>query len=120
MLGRQERTALILLLVVAFIVIAAHSVLTVIGKQPFARPFSVSVPDGELVVLEGTIEQAGITKTGNHVNLVINNVSVFIPAPAAQGHSFRKGQNVTLYGIVETYRSEKEIVVNSAGDICVL
>ena len=117
MLGHQERTALLLLLGVAVIVIAAHGVLTVLGKAPFARPFSVTSADAELVFLEGTIEQAALTKTGGHVTLRIRNTSVFIPSPAVQGVSFQKGQNFTLYGIVETYRGQKEIVVNSARDI---
>ena len=109
--------ALFLLFGVAIAVVAAHGVLTVLGKQPFARPFSNTSADGELVFLEGTIEQAALTKTGGHVTLKIRNTTVFIPAPAVQGSSFQKGQNVSLYGIVETYRGQKEVVVNSAADI---
>lgn len=117
MLGRQERTALLLLMVTACIVIAAHGVLTHLGKEPFARPFSSSVPDGELVHYEGTIGQAGFTKSGGHVNLKVGNVTVFVPATAAKGMSFSKGQNISFYGIVETYRGGKEIVIQSADDI---
>lgn len=117
MLGRQERLALAILVGVAVVVVAAHGVLTVIGKQPFARPFSNTSADGELVFIEGTIEQAALTKSGGHVTLKIRNITVFIPAPAVQGTSFQKGQNVSLYGTVETYRGQKEVVVNSAGDI---
>jgi DNA/RNA endonuclease YhcR with UshA esterase domain len=117
MLGRQERTALLLLVVTACIVIAAHGALTLLGKEPFARPFSPSVPDGELVHGEGTIAEAGFTKTGGHVNLKVGNVTVFVPAASAKGLSFTKGQNVSFYGIVETYRGEKEIVIQSADDI---
>jgi hypothetical protein len=117
MLGHQERTAILLLIGVAAIVIAAHVVLSGVGKQPFARPFTSATPDGELVFLDGTIDQASLTKTGGHVTLRIQNLTVFVPAQAAQGLSFQKGQRISLYGIVETYRGEKEIVVDSAGDI---
>jgi hypothetical protein len=118
MLGRQEQRAIFLLLAVAVIVTTAHFALTALGKQPFAHPFTNTTTDGVLVFLEGTIDQAALTKSGGHVTLRIRNMTVFVPAQAAQGRSFQKGQQVSLYGTVETYRGEKEIVVNSAGDIC--
>ncbi len=117
MLGRQERTAILLLLGVAVLVIAAHGLLTVLGKQPFAHPFTNTSVDGELVFFEGSIDLASLTKNGGHVNLRIRNTSVFIPAQVAQGFAFQKGQKVSLYGVVETYRGEKEIVVSSPEDI---
>jgi hypothetical protein len=117
MLGRQERMAILLLIGVAVIVIAAHVVLVSIGKEPFARPFTNTTADGELVYLEGIIDQASLTKTGGHVSLRIRNLTIFVPALAARDLTFQKGQRVALYGVVETYRGEKEIVVESAGDI---
>lgn len=117
MLMRQERMAIFLLIGVAVTVIIAHGVLTTLGKQPFAHPFTNTTSDGELVSLEGTIDQAVITKNGGHVMLHINNLTVFVPAQVAQGITFQKGQRVSLYGTVETYRGEKEIVVGAAGDI---
>ena len=120
MLGRQERIALLLLLGVAAMVIMAHGVLTMLGKQPFARLYTNTTPDGELVFLEGTIDNAALTKNGGHVTLRINNLTVFIPSQIAKDFSFQKGQQVSLYGVVETYRGEKEIVVSSAGDIRVI
>lgn len=117
MLGHQERTALLLLTAVAVIVIAAHGVLTVLGNQPFARPFSNASADGELVLFEGRIDSVSLTKSGGHLIVSVSNQTVFIPAQAAQGLTLQKGQNVSLYGTVETYRGKKEIVVNSAGDV---
>jgi DNA/RNA endonuclease YhcR with UshA esterase domain len=117
MLGRQERTAIYLLIGVAVIVIAAHLILTSVGKQPFAHTFTNTTADGELVFLEGTIDQVSLTKSGGHINLRIHNMTVFIPAQAARDIAFQKGQWISLYGTVETYRGEKEIVVGSAGDI---
>jgi hypothetical protein len=117
MIGRQERIALYFLVAVAAIVVVAHLTLTGIGKQPFTHPFTNTSADGELVFLEGTIDQAALTKTGDHVTLRVRNLTVFIPAQSVQGRAFQKGQNISLYGTVETYRGKKEIVVNSAGDI---
>jgi DNA/RNA endonuclease YhcR with UshA esterase domain len=120
MLGHQERTAILFLLAVAVIVITGHFVLTAVGKQPFAHPFTNTTPDGELVLLEGTIDQTALTRTGGHVTLRIRNLTVFIPAQVAQGRAFQKGQNISVFGTVATYRGEKEIVVNSAGDFRIL
>lgn len=117
MLGRQERMAILLLIGVAVIVAAAHLILTSVGKQPFAHPFANTTPDGELVYLEGPIDRVSLTKTGGHINLGIRNLTVFVPSQAARDLTFQKGQKVGLYGIVETYHGEKEIVVESAGDI---
>ncbi|NLD57649.1 MAG: hypothetical protein GX651_05905 [Methanomicrobiales archaeon] len=117
MLGRQERTALCLLLAVTVAVTAGHIILTVIGKEPFARPFTNTSADGELVFFEGIIDEVTTTRSGGHVNLRIQDTPVFIPAQVARGIPLTRGEKIFLYGIVETYRGEKEIVVNSAGDI---
>jgi DNA/RNA endonuclease YhcR with UshA esterase domain len=49
--------------------------------------------------------------------MVVNNLSVFVPAQIAQGIIVQKGDRILVYGLVQTYRGKKEIVVNSAGDI---
>ncbi len=120
MLARQERTALVLLFGVAVVVIAAHLILTGIGKAPFAHPFAESSPEGELVVVEGTIEQITPTGNGGHLNLKVNNLTVFLPAQVVQDISVRKGDRIQVYGTVQTYRGKREVVVNSAGDLRVI
>lgn len=120
MFGRQERVAILLLLGVALCVIAAHLVLSTLGKQPFARPFSNNSADGELVFVGGTIDQITITKNGGHVNLYIGTVTIFIPAQIAQELTFRKGDSISAYGVVQTYRGKKEIVINSGKDINII
>lgn len=117
MLGRQERIALLLLVGVAVTVVAAHTALSMIGKEPFAHPFTKNSPDGELVTVEGTIAKAALIENGGHLSLVVNNTSIFIPASAAQGIVVHKGDTIVAYGIVQTYRGEKEIVISSAEDI---
>lgn len=120
MFERQERVAILLLVGVATAVIAAHFVLAGLGKQPFARPFTNSSSDGELVVVEGRIDQITLTKSGGHMTMSVNNLSIFLPAQVVQSLSLQKGDRISIYGIVQTYRGKKEIVVSAAEDVRVL
>ena len=120
MFVRQERVAVFLLVCVAVVVIAAHLVLEGLGKEPFARPFNNSSADGDLVVVEGMIDQITLTKSGGHMTVRVNNLSVFLPAQVVQGISLQKGDRLSVYGTVQTYRGKKEIVVSDAEDIRIL
>ena len=88
-----------------------------LGKQAFAKPFSADSADGELVVVEGTIDQVTVIQNGGHLSIRVNNVSVFIPAQVADGLPARSGDVVRLYGTVQTYRGKKEITLASKDDI---
>jgi DNA/RNA endonuclease YhcR with UshA esterase domain len=117
MFERQERVALFLLLGVMIAVITAHLILGTLGKQPFAHPFTNNSSDGELVIARGTIDQITTTQTGGHMNIYVNNITVFVPAQVARELMIKKGDLVSLYGVVQTYRGKKEIVVSSGKDI---
>jgi len=117
MFERQERVALLLLVAVAIVVIAAHLVLAGLGKQPFARPFSQNSADGDLVVVDGQVDRITLISNGGHMVLEVNNHSVFLPSQVAGGISLQKGDRILAYGTVQTYRGNKEVVVDSAGDI---
>jgi DNA/RNA endonuclease YhcR with UshA esterase domain len=117
MFGHQERVAILLLIGVALAVIAAHLVLVQIGKEPFASAYSDQSADGTLVRISGTIDQATVLKSGGHVLLTIDNVTIFVPATVAGNRSFVKGTAVALYGTVQTYQGKKEILISSADDI---
>ncbi len=120
MLERQERAAMVLLLGVVITVIAAHLLLGSFGKQPFARPFTNDSPDGEMVVATGMIDQIVITQNGGHMNIYTDMITIFVPAQVAQGLTLQKGDTISVYGVVQTYRGKKEIVVNSFQDIVVI
>jgi hypothetical protein len=120
MLERQERAAMVLLLGVVIAVIAAHLILGSLGKQPFARSFTNNSMDGELVTAVGTIDHLVITQNGGHMNVYTDSVTIFIPAQVVQELTLRKGDVISVYGIVQTYRGKKEIAVNSAQDISVV
>lgn len=117
MFGRQERIAFLLLIAVALVVIASHLVLDTLGKRPFTSPFTNESADGELVYFSGTIDRLSPTKTGGHLIIDVNNISVFIQNQIASNLTLRKGENVTIIGMVQTYRGNKEIIVQSASDI---
>jgi len=120
MFERQERVAILLLLGVACAVISAHLVLGTFGKQPFARPFTNNSTDGELVIAGGTIDQITITKNGGHMNVYLANITIFVPAQIAQELTLQKGDEITVYGVVQTYRGKKEIVISAGKDISVI
>jgi hypothetical protein len=116
-LERQEYAAVVLLLAVVFCVITAHLILGSSGKRSFAHPFMNDSADGELVFATGLIDNLVITQNGGHVNVYTGNISIFVPAPVAQGLIFQKGDTISVYGVVQTYHGKKEIIVNSAEDI---
>jgi hypothetical protein len=120
MFERQERVAILLLLGVACAVITTHLVLGTLGKQPFARPFTNNSADGELVIAGGTIDQITITKNGGHMNVYLANITIFVPVQIAQELTVQKGDLISVYGVVQTYRGKKEIVISSGKDISVI
>lgn len=117
MFERQERAAILLLVAVVIIVTAAHLVLASLGKQPFARPFTSNSTDGELVFIEGRVDQITLTKNGGHMIVRVNNLSIFVPAQAIRDQSLQKGDRISVYGLVQTYQGKKEIVVSTADDM---
>ena len=120
MFERQERVAVFLLLGVTIAVITAHLFLGALGKQSFANPFTNNSADGELVIVKGTIDRVVYTQTGGHLNLYVNNSTIFVPAEVAQELTLRRGDSISIYGVVQTYRGKKEIVVSSKKDITII
>jgi len=120
MLTWQERNAFILLAIVMLAVVAGFIVIESIGKSTFSTRFTSTSADGALVLLEGNVDRLVITKNGADLILEVNGTSVFVPASSARGVSLKKGDKVQLYGVVQTYRGEKEILVQQPGDIRVI
>ncbi|MCK4270343.1 MAG: hypothetical protein KAW93_07670 [Methanogenium sp.] len=119
-LGRQEKTALALLTAVLIILIFAHCALTVTGKGAFTLPYSDSSKAGDLVSLEGCVEDLRITSSGDHMILSVDGVHIFIPSGAVPGTNLKKGEEVSIIGTVSIYKGENEIVVSSPSDIRVI
>lgn len=117
MLLRQERLALGLLCAVTMIIILTSVVLYGIDRTNFAEPYHDEVPDGSLVEINGEVGELSKTRTGGHLVARVDGIPVFIPSDTAEKVSLRKGDHVRIIGIVQTYRGEKEIVVQSPADI---
>ncbi|MCE5298230.1 MAG: hypothetical protein MUE45_07315 [Methanoregulaceae archaeon] len=119
MLVRQERFAIVLLCAVSVTILAASFILTGTDKADLAAEYSPLSDEGTLVHLQGQVQEIRTTKTGGHVAASVNGTAVFIPADVAGTITLHPGDLVSLYGIVQTYRGEKEVVVNSPGDISI-
>jgi hypothetical protein len=117
MLLRQERLAFGLLVIAAIGIILGSIMLAGIDKGTFAKNFSPMEPEGSLVRVDGIVEELRWTQTGGHLNAKVAGTQVFIPAAVAKKITIRKGDHVLVYGIIQTYRGGKEIVVQDAGDV---
>lgn len=116
-LVRQEKIALVLLLAVIAAVAIATFVLESAGKEAFARPMGLESREGDLVVLQGSVEEVRVTATGGHQVLRVVGIRVFVPSTAVRSGWPGVGDEVRVYGTVQTYRGEREVLVHSAGDI---
>jgi hypothetical protein len=116
-LERQERTALVLLIIVLAILLAGHLILTTFGNAPFAAPYDESSREGDLVVVAGVVEGITPTSTGGHLLLSVNGTRIFIPSPASGEVDIQVNDTVRIYGIVQVYQGKKEVAVRDARDI---
>lgn len=119
MFVRQERIAIVLLCAVSLTILAASVILTGMDKADLASEYTPQSDEGTLVHLQGQVQDIRATKTGGHVAVSVNGTTVFIPAAVAGTVTLHPGDLVSLYGIVQTYRGEKEVVVNSPRDILI-
>jgi DNA/RNA endonuclease YhcR with UshA esterase domain len=53
------------------------------------------------------------------MNVYLANITIFVPVQIAQNLTLKKGDSISAYGVVQTYRGEKEIVISSVKDISV-
>lgn len=116
-LVRQEKIAIMILVLVIAIVLASAGVLEVIGKGIFSKPYAPECADGELVHYEGIVEEQSYTATGGHKILVISGMRIFIPSSCVKEGWPKVGDAVSLYGVVQTFRGEREILIRAPDDI---
>ena len=116
-LVRQEKIAILILVLVVVLLMVSAGILEIIGKGFFSRPYTPDCADGELVHYEGVVEQSTMTATGGHQILVVSGVRVFIPSSCVRQGWPRAGHSVSLYGVTQTYRGEREILISSGADI---
>lgn len=118
--GRQEKTALLIILIVLTIVLGLHILMVNLGTAPFVQPFNPDCPDGELVFFEGTIDTVRHTESGNHLIVFADGVQIFVPETALPAILPMPSDRIQVTGTSSTYRGEKEIVVKRTEDILVV
>ena len=115
----QERIAILILTGVLIILIVMSFLIESTDKESFATPFSETLEDGTLAILSGTVTAAANTRTGGHLMLTVDNISVFVPDGALEEPRTVIGGTANVIGIVQTYRGKKEIVVDCPDDIAI-
>lgn len=119
MFERQERTAVAILFGLLLICGTATVFLENVGKAPFAQEYTSGSPEGSLVYIQGTVQELTPIDPGQFSLLMINGVQVFLSDSAAKV-SLAEGDRITLYGIVQTYKGKREIIVSDSEDIRII
>lgn len=117
---REERIAILILLCTTAVILSVYTAIELQGREVYATEFDLAAPDGTLVRLNGVADKVVITREGGHLIMNVNSVRVFVPASAAPEEDIRQGDRVSLYGVVQTYQGQKEVMVSSARDIMIL
>ena len=91
-----------------------------------ASAFSSSSVPGDCVFVEGSVLSERFTYSGNHLIVVLDAASgpvkVFVPADngaSEVGSLLQEDLHVRVFGIVDEYEGETEIVVQAADDVLV-
>lgn len=116
---RQEKTAVLLLLLVIFVCIVGTIFLEGVGKEEFSTPFRDGLPDGTLVKYSGVVSSSFVT-TGGHTLLELSGVSVFVPASAGVLPVMNPGTRISLIGTTQHYKGKEEILVDASTDIQII
>ena len=114
---REERIAILILLCTTAAILSVYAAIELQGREAYAREFNISMSDGSLVKLNGVADKVVTTMEGGHVVMNIDDVRVFVPAGALPEKGIKEGDHLSLYGVVQTYRGQKEVMVGSAKDI---
>lgn len=119
MLERQEKIAFLLIGAVLCICTISTLTLNTVGKAPFAQNFSPSSSEGSLVFYEGVVQKITVVGSGNSIILNSGSVQIFIPSSVSQGITIVPGDIISLYGTVQTWKGQREILVEKSDDIIV-
>ena len=117
---REERIAILILLCTTVAILLVYAAIELHGRQAYATEFDLGAPDGTLVRISGIADRVVVTKEGGHLIMNVNSIRVFIPASAVPREDIRQGDLISLYGVVQTYQGQKEVLVSSARDVVIL
>ena len=114
--GREEKTALMLLIMVVAISGAVYFLLESAGKESFAVPYDHSSGTGTLVIYDGVVDRIVYTKTGGHLIVGSGNETIFIRNGGLQKILAEPGLKIHAVGTIEIYNGEREIYVSELSD----
>ncbi|MBN1432346.1 MAG: hypothetical protein JW931_06195 [Methanomicrobiaceae archaeon] len=114
--GKEEKFAIMLLLIVILFSFVLLLVLDSAGKESFASPYSPSSEEGDLVTFGGPVDEIVFTKTGGHIIVKSGKTSIFIRNAASQDIIPDPGMMIHATGTVENYKGEMEIYVSDPAD----
>lgn len=115
MFEKQERIAILILLVVLAICAAGTVMLEGMGKEPFATRYTQQTSEGSLVTWQGIVQQVTPVSSGARI-LTVSGVPVFLSS-AAGGVQVQAGDQVVVYGKVQVFKGKREILVSDQADI---
>jgi DNA/RNA endonuclease YhcR with UshA esterase domain len=118
MLEKQERIAVLILLVVLITCGIATWILDNMGKEPFAQNYTPQSSEGSLVKFQGIVQKVISAGSGTQI-LNIGGIQVFLSS-AAGTTLVKEGDLVSLYGKIQNYKGKKEILVSNSADIRVI
>ncbi|HWQ67430.1 MAG TPA: hypothetical protein VN372_11235 [Methanospirillum sp.] len=119
MLERQERSAVLVLILVMVACGCATVIFSALGKEPFVVDYSPDIRDGTLVRYQGVISHITETRTGGSLILELSGTVVFI-SPAPQDLLIAQEDSIRVFGIAQTYKGKREIMVSDPADVVVL
>jgi len=108
MICREEKIALISLIIVVIMLSGYAFFMETLGTEMFASVYSEDAGVGSLVQLSGMADNVKTTQAGGHVTASINGVKVFISGDVFCP-DFAVGDYIRVRGIVDEYMNEVEI-----------
>ena len=115
-LCRQEKTAILIMILVTAVCLAGTCLLDGIGRDQFSKDYSPEMTDGTLVRWSGTAGEV-TDLTGGSVLLDVSGVRVFIPSSAGNMPAIQAGSSVVVIGTVQHWKGTEEILVEDERDI---
>ena len=119
MLEKQERLAVLILVVVLVVCGGGTLVLDSMGKEPFSQRYSPDLSDGTLVDWDGIVQKITPVGLGSSLIMDVGGVQVFTSAFNGSD-SLTKGDHISLYGEVQTWKGKREIMVSDEKDIRII
>ncbi|MDD3407848.1 MAG: hypothetical protein PHP13_07180 [Methanomicrobium sp.] len=118
--GKEERLALILIVLVLMAVFTVHLFLSHIGRESFAGIYENTSAEGELVTFTGTITDLHATNTGGHLIIETDGPVIFFEKGKDHENFFKAGDKIKATGIISIYQGTREIIVEDIKEIDIL